>query len=56
MAITRMDVEVIKAWVTGERIGHFTAHAAADLAEDFIDYQEATLALEALKKGGDEDS
>jgi hypothetical protein len=37
VAVTRMDVEFIKAWVTGERIGHFTAHAAADLTKDFID-------------------
>lgn len=37
VAVTRMNVEVIKAFVAGEGIGQFTAHAATDLAEDFID-------------------
>lgn len=36
VAVTGMDFKVIKAWVTGERIGQFTAHAAADLTKDFI--------------------
>jgi putative NIF3 family GTP cyclohydrolase 1 type 2 len=37
VAVSRMNVKIIKAWVADERIGQFTAHAAADRAKDFID-------------------
>ena len=36
MPVTRMNVEVIKGFVTGEGVGYDAAHAAVNLTENFI--------------------
>jgi hypothetical protein len=36
MSVSRVDVEVIKAFIASEGIGHGTAHAGADLSQNFI--------------------
>ena len=36
MPVTRMNVEVIKGFVTGEGVGYDAAHATVNLTENFI--------------------
>ncbi|MEI8039170.1 MAG: hypothetical protein WCJ14_12340 [Verrucomicrobiota bacterium] len=55
VAVSGVEIEVIQALEIREGIGHRPAHVGLDLRENVAEQREPTLALEAFKKGGQED-